>query len=66
MTTTNMNTKAQLMMLIRAAKARLGRAQPRWMVILTGGVAVAVLIKLAVVASQVYEILQTMYAAGLT
>jgi hypothetical protein len=66
MTTTDMNTNAQFSTLFEAAKVRLGRSQPRWLVLLTGGVALAVLVKLAIVVAQVYNIVQTMYAAGLT
>jgi hypothetical protein len=66
MTTINTDKKTRFVTLLSAAAARLGRPQPRWVVLLTGGVALAVLVILAIAASQVYDILQAMYAAGLT
>ena len=66
MTTINLNKKTRFITLLGAAAARLDRPQPRCVVLVTGGVALAVLVILALAASQVYDILQAMYAAGLT
>ena len=66
MTTINMNKKIRFVTLLEAATARLERPQPRWAVLVTSGLALAVLVVLAIAASQVYDILQAMYAAGLT
>ena len=66
MTTNNMNTKARFVTFIGAAKTRLGRSQLRWAVLLTGGLALAILVRVAVTVGQVFGILNTMYAAGLT
>lgn len=65
MTTININ-KTRFVTLLGAAAARLGRPQPHWVVLVTGGVALALFVILAIAASQVYDILQAMYAAGLT
>jgi hypothetical protein len=68
MNTSNMNTnmKTQMNSLVGAACALLGRTQPRWLVWLTGSVALAVFVKIALVASQIFSILNATYAAGLS
>ena len=66
MTTTNMNMKTRIHTLAGAAGTLFDRAQPRWLVWLTGVVALAVLVKIALVASQVFAILNAVYDAGLT
>ena len=42
-------------------KSLINRPQPRWLVALTGGVALAVLAKIALVASQIYAMLNATY-----
>ena len=66
MKTTNMNMKIPMNTLACAARAWLGRRQPRWLVWLTGGVAFVVLVKIALITSQIFTILDATYAAGLT
>ena len=66
MTTTNMNMKTRIHTLAGDAGTLLSRAQPRWLVWLTGGVALAVLVKIALVASQIFAILNATYDACVT
>jgi hypothetical protein len=65
-TNMNMNTKIQVNTLAGAACAMLCQTQPRWLVWLTGGVGLAVLVKVALVAAQIFAILDATYAADLT
>ena len=66
MTTTNMNMNTQSNTLLRATNALFGRPQPRWLVWLTSGIALVVLAKIALAASQILDILNTTYAASIT
>ena len=65
MTTTNMNMKTQFNTLVRAANTLFGRPQPRWLVWLTSGIALVVLAKIALAASQIFDMLNATYAAAL-
>jgi hypothetical protein len=66
MTTNHKNKKARFVTFIGAAKTRLGRSQMRWAVLLTGGLALAIIVRVAVTVGQVLGILNAVYAAGLT
>jgi hypothetical protein len=66
MTTINMNNKARFVTIMSAAKVRFGRSQPRWVVLLTGGLALAILVRITVTVGQLFGILNALYAAGLT
>ena len=66
MTTTNMNMKTQFNTLIGAANTLFARPQPRWRVWLASGFGLLVLAKIALAASQIFDILNATYAASLT
>jgi len=66
MTKNHMNPKTQSNPIFGTVRTLLGQRQPRWLVLVTSGLALLILCKIALVASQIFDIMNATYAASLT